>query len=114
MKKTHKKQLFRCGIITVIAFCLAFLLTVSSFNNNVATAGATSEVTTIYVGDVIDAENYKISVGGKSVAAQSMIAVYPSGGVYGGDSFQIDQAGKYQITYCATVDGTSVEETRNY
>ena len=113
MKKVNKKQLFRYGFITVLAFCLTFLFTFTSFDKNVAYAESTSEAT-LYVGDVINAKDYKLSVDGKSVAAENMVAVFPSGGVYGGDSFQVTQAGEYEITYQATVDGNLVEEVQKY
>ena len=114
MKKTNKKQLIRYGLVMVIAFCLAFFFTFTSFDRNVAYANVNQEVETIYVGDVLKANDYKISVEGKSVTAETMTAVFPSGGVYGGDSFQISQAGKYKITYQALVNGETVKEVKEY
>ena len=68
----------------------------------------------VYVGDVIEAEQHEITCDNGSVKAEGLTAVYPSGGVYGGDKITITQAGKYQVTYHATVDGQRVEETRYY
>ena len=112
-----KKQIIRYGIITVIAFCLASLISFISFDKNIAQAGARvvpAGAETIYVGDIIKAEEYEITSGSEAVPAEGMVVVYPSGGVYGGESFEITQAGNYQITYYATIDGAKVEKVENY
>lgn len=113
-----KKQIIRYGIITVIAFCLASLVSFMTFDKNIAHAGTQRVVPagaeTIYVGDVIKAEEHEITKGSKSVPAEGMIVVYPNGSVYGGESFEIIQAGNYQITYYATIDGEKVERVENY
>lgn len=113
-----KKQIIRYGIITVIAFCLASLVSFISFDKNIAQAGTQRTVPagaeTVYVGDIIKAEDYGFTSGNKSVPAEGMVVVYPNGGVYGGESFEITQAGNYQITYYATIQGEKVEQVENY
>ena len=79
---------------------------------NTASAGVVYE--SVFVDDVIEAKNYEITHNGSKVQAEGFTVVYPSGGVYGGDKFTMTQAGKYEITYYATVNGTKVEETRYY
>ena len=59
-----KKQIIRYGIITVIAFCLASLISFISFDKNIAQAGARvvpAGAETIYVGDIIKAEEFVFS-----------------------------------------------------
>ena len=110
MKTILRKNLLRFALF---AFAVVFtLLLVSPLTRNKVYAG--SEYENAYVGEVIVAEDYKIAHNGEMVTAESMTVVYPSGGVYGGDKFTMSQAGKYQITYHATVDGQSIEETRLY
>ncbi len=82
-------------------------------DNGVALAAERS-TQTIYVGDTIDATEYTLSYDGSSVKAKGLTAVYPSGGVYGGDKLEIEQAGVYEITYYADVNGVRVEETKVY
>ena len=118
MMTNRKRQISRYGIITVIAFCLASLISFVSLNRSIAYAGTEkevlAEVETIYVGDIINAKDYEIQAGSETVPAEGMVVVYPSGGVYGGDSFEIYQAGNYQITYYAMVGGNRVENVQKY
>ena len=110
MKTILRKNLLRFALF---AFVIAFtLLLVSPFKSNKVYAG--SEYENAYVGEEIVAGDYEIAHNGEMVTAESMTVVYPSGGVYGGDKFTMSQAGKYQITYHATVDGEAIEETRLY
>ncbi len=110
MMTLRKKQIFRCGFLAVIAFCLASVLTFLSADKSVAYAGTASFVETVYVGDVIKADEHKI----EGVSAEGVIATFPSGGVYGGESISLSQAGKYRITYYANVNGERVEEVKQY
>ena len=118
MMITRKKQIIRYGIITVIAFCLASLVSFITLNKTATLADAatkaSAEVEEIYIGDIIKANEYKVQAGGTQVPAEGMTIIYPSGAVYGGNSFEITQAGNYQITYYATVGGNKVEEVKNY
>ena len=96
----------------IVALCLTAMFTLSSFKS--VTVSAAGDVETILIGDVIEAKDFKISHGGSKVNAENMTIVYPNGGVYGGDSFEVRQAGIYQITYKATVNGQTVEQTQKY
>ena len=110
MKTIYKRNLRYTFI--AIAFALFFLV---SFTFNHVAASATSVgYEKAIVGDVIEAGQYEIACDGKNVKAEGLEVVYPSGGVYGGDKVVLDQAGKYKVTYYATVDGHRVEETSYY
>ena len=112
MKTTVRKNLLR---YTLFAVAIVFaLLLIAPFMQSRKKAYAGSEYENVFVGEVIVAEEYEIAYGDGVVKAESMTVVCPSGGVYGGDKFTMSQAGKYQITYHATVDGEPVEETCYY
>ena len=112
MSKTRRINILRYGFILIMALCMSSVFVSANFSPK--TAGATSGVTTIKIGDVIKAENYQISHAGGTVTAETMTIVYPSGGVFGGDSFEVKQAGNYQVTYHATVGEQKVEQTEKY
>ena len=111
MIKSRSKVL-RFSLMIIVALCLTAMFTLSSFKS--VTVSAAGDVETILIGDVIEAKDFEISHGGSKVNAENMTIVYPNGGVYGGDSFEVQQAGIYQITYQATVDGQKVEQTQKY
>ncbi len=113
MRVTKKTNIYRCGLLAIVCFCLLFIGSLCLRDNRAASA-ADSGSQTIYVGDVIDATQYTLSYDGGSVKAEGFTAVYPSGGVYGGDSLTVEQAGIYKITYYANVQGNRIEETQSY
>ena len=84
---TKKTKIYRLGLLAIVCFCLTFLATMFLCDNRVASA-AENEAKEIYVGDVIQASEYTLSYGGKEVKAEGLTAVYPSGGVFGGEVFQ--------------------------
>lgn len=109
----RKSKIFRCGLLAFVFFCLTVIGS-ACLRDNSAVASAEYAVQTIHVGDVINAEEYTLSHNGGSVKAEGFTVVYPSGGLYGGKSFNVEQAGNYMVTYYANVDGEHIEETQNY
>lgn len=110
---TKKTKIYRLGLLAIVCFCLTFLATMFLCDTRVASA-AENEAKKVYVGDEIQASEYTLSYGGKEVKAEGLTAVYPSGGIFGGEVLLVEQAGAYEITYYATVDGNRVEETQSY
>ena len=110
MNKAQKRD-FRC-IFIVLVFLFLCIAPFALKHEKVSAENAVYEE--ICVGDIIEAEQYKIACEDGNVKAEGLTAVFPSGGMYGGDKITITQAGKYQVTYYATVDGQRVEETRYY
>lgn len=114
MKTMQKNKFLRFALILASFACALLFFTTFSLGSKTARADAPQAVTTAYVGDVIEAADYDISYNGGTIKAEGLTVVYPSGGVYGGDSFVMNQAGNYQVTYYANADGKRVEETKNY
>ena len=112
MKTIKKHSFLRVGLGLATAVCALFGAWTMKSNAKVAQAAVTSS-SSVHVGDMFEAKDYKLSVG-DGVAAEGMRIVYPSGGIYGTDKFVIEQAGQYQVTYYANVDGERVEETVKY
>lgn len=109
-----KKNILRIGLGICAAAC-AFLCLGSVNSDRKAVYAAENAVSSnLHIGDMIEAKDYKMNSAGTNVYAEGMRIVYPSGGIYGSDKFIIEQAGHYQVTYYATVDGVRVEETRDY
>jgi hypothetical protein len=113
MKVMRKSKICRYGLITFVFFCLTVIGSVCLCGNR-AVASAESTAQTIYVGDEINAAEYTLSYDGGSVKAEGFTVVYPSGGVYGGKAFMVEQAGNYAVTYYANVNGERIEETQIY
>jgi len=109
--KTIYKRNFRYPLI-IIVLTLLFLAPLTLTHKVASASSVVYEKA--YVGDIIDAEQYEIACAGGSVKAEGIEVVYPSGGVYGGDKVTLSQAGKYEVTYYALVDGQRVEEKRYY
>lgn len=112
MKTIRKRNLLCCAFLTIAM--LFALLFIAPFSLTGKTASASVAYESAFVGDLIEAKDYTISSGGASVAAEGMTVVYPSGGVYGGDKFTMNQAGIYEVTYYASVGNERVEETCYY
>ena len=113
MNKMLKKRIpYALTVIAVFFVCL--FSAIFSLGNKPVYAEESSEYQTAYIGDVIAAENFMLSDGDSQVKAEGLRAVYPSGGVFGGDKFTIEQAGKYVVTYFADVDGARLQETCTY
>ena len=112
MMTKQKRNFFCCALMTVAM--LFMFLVLAPFNLADKTASAEKVYESALVGDVIEAKDYMISKDDANIAAEGMTVVYPSGGVYGGDKIALSQAGEYQVTYYATVDGERVEETCYY
>ena len=113
MRVTKKTKIYRCGLLAIVLFCLT-LIGALCLRDNYVVLAEDGEAQTIYVGDVIDAAKYTLSYDGGSVKAEGFTVVYPSGGVYGGDSLTVEQAGNYNVTYYANINGNRVEETQAY
>lgn len=114
MKTMKKNKFLQIGLIILAAICVCLCFWVAPMGQSVTQAASKSAVQNVYIGDTFEAKDYKmLSVDG-DVTAEGMRIVYPSGGIYGSDKFVVEQAGKYEITYYATVDGVRVEETKNY
>lgn len=114
MKNMKKKNFLQFGLTVLSALCTAVCLTATPAEQPVAQAAGKAVVANIHIGDKIEAKDYTISSANGGVQAEGMKIVYPSGGIYGSDKFVIDQAGEYQVTYYATVNGERVEETKTY
>ena len=114
MKTTRRKNILRYGFIVAIAFCLTLFGATVSLKDSIAHAEEVPEAVTYHIGDVIEAKSYDIPHGEGTVKAEGLTVVYPSGGVYGGDMFEIENAGRYDVTYYATVNGERVEATESY
>ncbi len=111
MMTKQKRKIFCYALMTlVMLFAFLFLAPFDLAKKTVAEVVYENAL----VGDVIEAEDYTITKEGVNVTAEGMTVVYPSGGVYGGDEIFFTQAGKYKVTYYATVNGERVEETCYY
>ena len=113
MKTMKKNGFLRMGLAFVAAICACVGFSSLKTEANTAQAAARSAVSA-HIGDMLEAKDYKLLSAGNDVYAEGMRIVYPSGGIYGSDKFVIEQAGYYEVTYYATVDGARVEETINY
>ncbi len=114
MKTIQKNKFLRFALILASFACALLFFTTFSLGSKTARAAAPQAVATAHVGDAIVAADYDISYNGSTIKAEGLTVVYPSGGVYGGDSFVMEQAGNYAVTYYATANGKRVEETKNY
>ena len=110
MKTIKKNSFLRIGLIFCLAICAFLCFGWFTPKQSVASAAVTGP--NVYIGDLIEAKDYKMN--SADVYAEGMRIVYPSGGIYGSDKFVIEQAGRYQVTYYATVDGERIEETKSY
>ena len=116
MKSMTKNRFLRLGITLFAALCffLFFEMFLPKQSKSARADVANESLVVASVDDVINAKDYDISCNGSTVKAEGMTVVYPSGGLYGGESITMHQAGLYQVTYYANVDGQRVEETKNY
>ena len=89
--KTKPKYL-RYAFAMLAACFVCLLSAIFALDNKSARAEtqAFEGAQVFYIGDVITAEDYKIS----NVKAEEMKVVYPSGGVFGGEKFTVEQAGR--------------------
>ncbi len=108
----QKRKFFSIALMTIAMLFMTLVLAPFGLENMAVAAEQVYE--NALVGDVISAKDYTITKEDANVKAEGMTVVYPSGGVYGGDKVTLSQAGKYQVTYYATVDGERVEETCYY
>ncbi len=113
MKVERKIKICFCAVVAVLLTLFSFLF-MGKTQESVNAFAAETVYEEIYVGDVIEAEKYNLSVNGTSVKAEGLTVVYPSGGVYSGDSFIAEKAGRYEVTYYALVNNERVEETQSY
>jgi hypothetical protein len=86
MKTLHKAKHLQYTLFALIMFFA--LLLFAPFTLKSATAAAEVTYENAYVGDVFKAEDYQITCDGMPVQAEGLRVVYPSGGVYGGDSLR--------------------------
>lgn len=113
MKAVKKTSFFRIGLILLAMLCTILCFGAIGSTGKVAQAAESNVSTNVYIGDIFEAKAYKMS-SADDVVAEGMRIVYPSGGIYSSDKLVIEQAGKYQVTYYATVNGERIEETKNY
>ena len=113
MKTMKKKSFLQTLLILFAMFCIFLCSGMNTLGGKQASAEVRAIYENVYIGRVIEAKDYKMQTAG-GVAAESMRIVYPSGGIYGSETFIVEQTGLYQVTYYATVDGDVVEETKNY
>lgn len=109
MRKTKR---FR-SVFTLMATCaLGLSSAFFAWNHKSASAESQPQSTSnvLHIGDVIEADDYTIS----GVKADKIQVEYPSGSVFGGEKFTVEAAGRYAITYFATVGGERVTKTENY
>ena len=109
--KTASKNTFLRIVLTVLAAVCAFLCFATLLTGGGVTRANADSVEKVHVGDTFEADDYMI---GGTTPAEGMKIVYPTGGMYSSDKFTIEQAGKYQVTYYATVNGNRVSETKSY
>ncbi len=109
--KTVRKNKFLHYAFILAAFAMLLFSATFALGQKTAYADVKAAYKTVYVGDSIEAAEYTLADG---VQAEGLTVVYPSGGIYGGESFVMEQAGCYEVTYYATVGEARVEETRNY
>ena len=114
MKTVQKSKFLRYGLVILTVFCLFFSVVTFAKDNNSASAATYSSENTMLVGDLIEAKDYTLTKNGVNVKAEGLTVVYPSGGIFGGVDFVMNQAGNYEVTYYATVNGARVEETQRY
>lgn len=113
MRVLKRTNVYRCVLLAIVIVCLSLIGSFCLRDTQVVSASE-GGYKTIYVGDVIEAADYTVSYAGGGAKAEGLTAVYPSGGVYGGKSFIVEQAGNYEVTYYATVKGSRVENTERY
>lgn len=113
MKVEKKNSFLRIGLILLAMLCAMLCLGTVGLTGKAAQAAESNVSTNVYIGDIFEAKEYKMS-SADNVVAEGMRIVYPSGGIYSSDKFVIEQAGKYQVTYYATVNGERIEETKSY
>ena len=114
MKTVKKNKFLQIGLIILAAICACLCFWVAPMEQSITQAAGENAMQNVYIGDTFEAKNYKmLSVDG-DVMAEGMRITYPSGGIYSSEKFVIEQAGKYEVTYYATVNGTRVEETHTY
>ena len=114
MKTKKVSKHLHCTLIMIVAFFLCLFSALFALGNKPAMAEGNAERQTIHVGDVLVAEDYLLSVDGKTVNAEGLTVVYPNGSVFGGEKFIIEQAGVYEVTYYATANEGLVEEKVSY
>ena len=115
MNSIRKSKYLRYALMAIAAFVVCLFSAFITLGNNTSRAqDVPPTAQKVYVGDTIAAEDFTIVHDGKQVKAERISVVYPSGGVYGGEKIVIEEAGQYEITYFATVDGASIEKTRSY
>ena len=115
MKTMKKNKFLQIGLIILAAICACLCFWVAPMEQSIMQAVAGENATqNVYIGDTFEAKDYKmLSVDG-DVMAEGMRITYPNGGIYSSEKLVIEQAGKYEVTYYATVNGTRVEETYTY
>lgn len=113
MKTMKKNKFLQIGLMILSVICAVLCFGVMPTKQSVTHAAGVNVYRNVYIGDMIEAKDYTLSAG-ENVVAEGMKIVYPNGGIYGSDKFVIDQAGKYDVTYYATVNGERVEETKTY
>ena len=115
MKTVKKNRFLRYGLIILTVFCLFLSAVTFAKSTDVEASVATrSNDEVMIVGDIVAAKDYTLTKNGVNVQAEGLTVIYPSGGVFGGEDFMMSQAGNYEVTYYATVNGTRVEETQRY
>ena len=114
MKTMKKNKFLQIGMVLLAAICALLCFWTIPMEQRVTYAASKAVVENVYIGDTFEAKDYQMRSVDGDVKAEGMRIVYPNGGIYGSDKFTIEQAGKYEVTYYATVAGERVEESKIY
>ena len=114
MKTIQKSKILRYGLMILTVICLFFSVLTFGEEKTANAAAPRSNNEILLVGDIINAKDYTLTKNGVNAQAEGLTVVYPSGGIFGGEDFLMSQAGNYEVTYYATVNGVRVEETQRY
>ncbi len=98
----------------IIALTLAMAVIVSATILCFAFAESDSSLSQeVFVGDTISIPDKTLSLNGESKSATITITM-PDGGLFGGNKIVASQAGKYTVTYSATIGGQKVTEEASF
>lgn len=94
--------------LAVLMLASATVLCMFAFAENQATLPEK-----VFVGDSVTIPDKTLTNGGESKAATVTVTM-PDGGLFGGNKIVASQAGKYLVTYSATISGKTVTEQTSF
>ena len=94
--------------LAVLMLASATVLCMFAFAENQATLPEK-----VFVGDSVTIPDKTLSLNGESKAATVTVTM-PDGGLFGGNKIVASQAGKYLVTYSATISGKTVTEQTSF